>query len=494
MKKFLNKMRNPEDRKVFFTILGAKFIGLGIIYLAYKTIESCFGGTPLHADEIPAAANAIAAATPAINMINPINTMWTLIAAFLVFFMQSGFMMLEAGFARSRETVNILLEGIVDTCLCGMLFYAWGFAWMFGSGNGWIGNQYYFLQGIPETYGSSGIATLAFFLFQFAFADCTSTITSGAMVGRTSFLGDLAYSFIVSGFIYPILGHWAWGPDGWLTIIHPVAFRDFAGSTVIHTIGGLIALAGAVVLGPRIGRKFKRDGGGPMPGHDMTIAAVGTIILWFGWYGFNPGSTLSAMDLQGVARVAANTTLAACAGGLSALFFVYPRSKIWDCGMTCNGILAGLVAITAPCYWVSPAGAILIGIVAGILVVLGTDLLEYLRIDDPVGAVPVHGINGIWGTLALGLFATGQYGLPSTIGMDYSVSIKGLFYGGGANQLIAQIIGSGTISIVVLIAGFVLMYTVKAMGILRVSKKGELQGIDIHEHGGSAYPELPTSA
>src|SRR5205823_5442968 len=207
----------------------------------------------------------------------------------------------------------------------------------------------------------------------------------------------------VSGFIYPIVGHWAWGPDGWLVSMN---FHDFAGSTVVHTIGGFIALAGAIVLGPRLGRKFKRDGGGPMPGHNLTIAAVGGVILWFGWYGFNPGSTLSAMDAAGCARVATNTTLAACAGGLSALFFVFPRNKVWDAGMTVNGFLAGLVAITCPCYWVSPFGAIMIGAIAGVIVVLGIDLIEWLRVDDPVGAVPVHGICGIWGTLSLGLFAT----------------------------------------------------------------------------------------
>jgi Amt family ammonium transporter len=405
--------------------------------------------------------------------------------------MQAGFMFLEAGFARTRETVNVLLEGVVDTCMCGILFWAWGFAWMFGSGNGFIGNQYYFLHGIPETYGSTGIATLAFFLFQFAFADTCSTITSGAMLGRTGFWGDIWYSIGVSGFLYPIFGHWAWGPDGWLNNIHPAAFHDFAGSTVVHTIGGFIALAGAIVLGPRLGRKFKRDGGGPMPGHDMTIAAVGAVILWFGWYGFNPGSTLSAMDMQGIARVAANTTLAACAGGLAGLVFVYPRSKKWDCGMTLNGLLAGLVAITCPCYWVSPFGAIMIGLVAGILVVLGTDLLEYARIDDPCGAWPVHGLCGVWGTLSLGLFATGEFGAPTPTGADTSAGalVKGLFYGGGTDQLVAQLIGNAAIGVGVFIAALILMYAVKATGTLRVSKEIELEGLDIHEHGGVAYPE-----
>ncbi|HEY2733304.1 MAG TPA: hypothetical protein VGI70_04930, partial [Polyangiales bacterium] len=354
------------------------------------------------------------------------------------------------------------------------------------------GKQYFFLQGAPETYGSTGVPVLAFFLFQFAFADTCSTITSGAMVGRTGFVGDLLYSFGVSGFIYPILGHWAWGPDGWLNTIKPAAFHDFAGSTVVHTIGGMVALAGAIALGPRLGRTFKRDGGSMPPGHDMTIAAVGGVILWFGWYGFNPGSTLSGMDLQGCARVACNTTLAACGGGLSALAFIYPRNKVWDCGMTVNGFLAGLVAITCPCYWVSPLGAILIGAAAGGIVILGVDFMEWLRIDDPVGAVAVHGICGIWGTLSLGLFATGQYGLPTPTGADNSAAslVKGLFYGGGADQLIGQAIGSAAVTVASLGIGLILMYAVKATGTLRVSKDGEMEGLDIHEHGGPAYPEL----
>ncbi len=220
-------------------------------------------------------------------------------------------MFLEAGFARTREVSNVMISCIADTCLCALLFWAFGFAFMFGSGNGWIGHQYFFLHGAPTTYGSTGVAFLAFFLFQYAFADTCSTVTTGSMVGRTAFGGDLLYSVMVSGFIYPILGHWVWGPDGWLATMK-TPFHDFAGSTVVHSIGGFIALAGAIALGPRIGRKFKRDGGGMPPGHDMTIAAVGGVILWFGWYGFNPGSTLSAMDFEGIGRVAANTTLAAC--------------------------------------------------------------------------------------------------------------------------------------------------------------------------------------
>jgi Amt family ammonium transporter len=479
---FMQRIRQKDYRRLLGLIMAGKIAGVIIVLLAIKAITVYFF-TPAFADDAPAEPP---------PYVNPLNTMWTVMAAFLVFFMQAGFMMLEAGFARTRETVNVLLEGIVDTCLCGILFWAWGFAFMFGSGNGFIGHQYFFLQGTPDTYGSTGVAFLAYWLFQFAFADTCSTITSGAMVGRTGFIGDLLYSVGVSGFIYPIIGHWAWGPDGWLTTIKPIPFHDFAGSTVVHTIGGFIALAGAIALGPRLGRKFKRDGGAPMPGHDMTIAAVGGVILWFGWYGFNPGSTLSAMDAAGCGRVAANTTLAACAGGLSALAFMYPRNKVWDCGMTINGFLAGLVAITCPCYWVSPLGAVLLGAIAGVVCVLAVDLIEWLRLDDPVGAVAVHGACGIWGTLSLGLFACGKYGASGPTGPDNSAGsvVTGLFYGGGLDTLISQAIGSAAITAATFGSAMLLMYAVKATGTLRVSKEGELEGLDNHEHGGGAYPEI----
>ncbi len=527
MNKFITRMKDPKERRLFYAIFGGKLLGLALCFALIFGVSAYLASTKVQAQTPPAAtapatpATPAAAATPAAPAAaapataaapaapapvpdppycSPINTMWVLVTAFLVFFMQAGFMFLEAGFARERETINVLLEGIVDTCLCGILFYIWGFAWMFGHGNGWIGwgdtagHTWYCLQNLPDTYESTGVATLAFFLFQFAFADTCSTITSGAMLGRTGFWGDLWYSIGVSGFLYPIFGHWAWGPDGWLNSIpfwKAAPFHDFAGSTVVHTIGGMIALAGAIVLGPRLGRKFKRDGGGPMPYHNMTIASVGAVILWFGWYGFNPGSTLSAMDIQGVARVAANTTLAACSGGLAALFFVYPRSKKWDCGATVNGLLAGLVAITCPCYWVSPLGAILLGAVAGVIVILATDLLEYLRIDDPCGAWPVHGACGIWGTWSLGLFATGQFGVPTPTGADNSAGavVAGVFYGGGWNQFIAQIIGNTAIGLGVFVVAMILMYAVKATGTLRITKEGEIEGLDLHEHGGTAYPD-----
>jgi len=437
------------------------------------------------------------------DIVNPLNTVWTLLAAFLVFAMQVGFTMLEAGFCRSRETVNVLMECIVDTCLCGVLFFAFGFAFMFSHGNGLIGYHWFFLQGVPATYETTGVAFLAFWLFQFAFADTCSTITSGAMIGRTSFVGDLLYSVAVSGFIYPIIGHWAWGPDGFLATMGGegkflpslgTGFHDFAGSTVVHTIGGFIALAGAIALGPRLGRKFKRDGGGPMLPHDLTIAAVGGLILWFGWYGFNPGSTLSAMDFEGIGRVATNTTLAACAAGLTALAYAYVLSKKWDVSFTVNGFLAGLVAITCPCYWVSPVGAVILGGVAGVVVVLGVEFLEWLRVDDPIGAVPVHGFAGIWGTLSLGLFACGKYGATGPIAADTSAPLAGLFYGGGLTVLKAQEIGSFTITIATFAVSLAVMYFLKAIKLLRVSAEGEMYGLDLHEHGIPAYPEYVISS
>jgi Amt family ammonium transporter len=457
--------------------------------------------------------------------------------------MQAGFTMLEAGFCRSRETVNVLVECVFDTCLCGFLYYTWGYAFMFGQGNGFIGwhdpndvaggpvNKWFFLQNITATtlYGATGVPVLAHWVFQFAFADCASTICSGTMIGRTDFIGDILYSVCVSGFIYPIIGHWAWGPDGFLATMGwaggtaapspnkftnflphlGMQFHDFAGSTVVHSIGGWIALAGGIMLGPRIGRKFKRDGGGPMLPHDLVMGVIGGFILWFGWYGFNPGSTLSAMDFGGIARIAANTTLAACTAGMSAVFFIYLRTKKWDAGAITNGFLAGLVAITCPCYWVSPTGACILGAIAGIIVILGVDLLEYMRIDDPIGAWPVHGLCGIWGTLSLGLFATGEYnsGYSSATGIPtpavgsaaaangWTMPLEGLFYGAHSPKvLIAQCIGSLIICAATFTVAMLVFWVLNLFGRLRITKEGELEGLDLHEHGISAYPEYVISA
>jgi Amt family ammonium transporter len=476
---FRHNFADPAFRLRVYALVGGKFIGLALLL----TVMYAWIGSPIHAQAAPATP---AGPTPEMNAV---NTVWTLVAAFLVFCMQVGFVMLEAGFARSRESVNILVEGIVDTCICGVTFWAWGFAFMFEPGNGLIGHTGWLLKGLPEYYGTTGIPLLAFWVFQYAFADTCSTITSGAMIGRCGFIGDILYSIGVTGFIYPIIGHWAWGPDGWLAVMGPIPFHDFAGSTVVHSIGGAISLTGAIALGPRLGRVFKRDGGGPMLPHNIILGAVGGLILWFGWYGFNPGSTLSAMDTVGIGRVAFNTTLAACSAGLMALFYMYARTGTWDLSITTNGFLAGLVAITCPCYWVTPTGAFFIGVGAAIVCIWGIDLLEYLRIDDPIGAVPVHWVAGMWGTLSLGLFASGQFGAPSPTGADVSTVVKGLLYGGGTGVLIAQAIGVAAVNAATLAVSFALMYAVKATGTLRISREGELEGLDLHEHGTVAYPE-----
>jgi Amt family ammonium transporter len=490
------RLRDREWRRYGALLLTGKLMGMALILLAIMFINPSLLGLGAHAQS----------ADPVLkgnDIVNPINTAWTLIAAFLVFGMQVGFTMLEAGFCRSRETVNVLMECIIDTCLCGMLFYAWGFAFMFAHGNGWIGYHWFFLKDAPATYETTGVAFLAVWIFQFAFADTCSTITSGSMIGRTAFVGDLLYSVAVTGFIYPIIGHWTWGPDGFLATMGSAGnflpwvgtgFHDFAGSTVVHTIGGFISIAGAIVLGPRLGRRFKRDGGGPMLPHDLTIAASGGLLLWFGWYGFNPGSTLSAMDFVGIGRVAANTTLAACAAGITAMIAAYGMSKKWDVSYTVNGFLAGLVAITCPCYWVSPTGSVILGGVAGFVVVAGVELLEYLRIDDPIGAWPVHGLCGIWGTLSLGLFAAGKYGATGPFAPDNSAPLTGLFYGGGTQLLVAQAIGSGITTVATFSVAMVVMLAVNATGLLRLDAEGEMYGMDLTEHGIPAYPEYVLTA
>jgi ammonium transporter, Amt family len=488
----------PKNWKLGLTIFAGKMIGLILVIFAMMALPGLIGTPAMAADSYKVHETAV---------INTINTLWTLVAAFLVFGMQAGFVMLEAGFARKRETVNILVECILDTAICGISFYAIGYAFMFSHGNGFIGYHWFFLQGAPDTYEATGVAILAHWIFQFAFADTASTITSGAMIGRTSFRGDIIYSIGVTAIIYPIIGHWAWGPDGFLALMGTPGnflpaldqgFRDFAGSSVVHTIGGVVSLAGAIVLGPRIGRIFLRDDkirGGLPAAHNLPLAAVGAFLLWFGWYGFNPGSTLSAMDFQGIGRIAANTTLAACTGSLAALccaLWFGPFKGKFDTGFAVNGLLAGLVAITAPCYWVSPLGSIILGAIAGIIVFLGIYLMEYLRIDDPVGAVSVHGFNGIWGTLSLGLFASGQYGATGPAGADNSVPVTGLFYGGGWDVLKAQAIGSLTITLATFAVSMLLMLAVSKLPYpykLRVEAEGETGtgGIDVYEHGAEAY-------
>jgi Amt family ammonium transporter len=515
-----DRMKDPEWLRYGKLLIAGRFLGLAAlaaIIIVGSQLPDLLFGSPAFA-QAPAA-DPYAAIKPS-EHINAMNTGWVLLGAFLVFGMQAGFTMLEAGFCRSRETVNVLVECVFDTCVCGLLHWGWGFAFMFGAGNPFIGwhdpndatKSFIFMKdvNVGTLYGSTGVPVFAHYLFQFAFADCASTICSGAMVGRTRFIGDVIYSLGVSGFIYPIFGHWCWGPDGFLATMGSeghflsslgMNFHDFAGSTVVHSIGGWVAIAGAIMLGPRIGRKFKRDGGGPMPPHDLTIAVIGGLILWFGWYGFNPCSTLSIMDAAGVGRVAMNTTLAACTGGISAVFVMFFMIKKWDTGAIINGFLAGLVAITCPCYWVSDVGACCLGAVAGVLVIAGMELLEHLRIDDPVGAWPVHGLCGIWGTVSLGFFASGQYsavgsspfGVPNVVAKSPD-ALTGLFYGGGAKVLMAQCVGSLIVCAATFASAMVMFYALKAVNLLRVSAEGEMMGLDLDQHGAPAYPEYMIAA
>ncbi|MFH1771668.1 MAG: ammonium transporter [Candidatus Omnitrophota bacterium] len=399
-----------------------------------------------------------------------VDTLWVLIAAFLVFFMQAGFGMVEAGFIRAKNTCNILTKNFLDFCMASIGFFIFGYAIMFGRGNDFIGLSGWFLSGAES---AGGIPLHAFWLFQAAFCGAAATIVAGGMAERMKFSAYLIYSFIISAFIYPVAGHWVWG-GGWLA---KLGFFDFAGSTVVHAVGGFAALTGTIILKPRIG-KFNSDGTpNAIAGHSIPLASLGVFILWFGWFGFNPGSTLSVGDGSLIARVAINTNLSAAAGGIFAMATVWKLFGKPDLSVAMNGALAGLVAITAPCAFVEPLAAIIIGAIAGILVVLGVVFLDKLRIDDPVGAFPVHGINGVWGTLAVGLFGKQSLGLGN----------NGLFYGGGFNQFGIQFLGLTAVVIFVVTAMGGIFKLIQATVGLRVSREEELKGLDIGEHGMESY-------
>ncbi len=396
-----------------------------------------------------------------------INIVWTCIAAFLVFFMQAGFAMVETGFTRAKNAVNILMKNLMDFSVGSIAFFLVGFGLMFGETNGFFGTTLFGLSGV-ETGGGWN---WTFLIFQTVFAATAATIVSGAMAERTKFTGYLVYSVFISLFIYPIFGSWAWGGlldgGGWL---EKMGFLDFAGSTVVHSVGGWLALAGAIVLGPRIG-KYGPDGKPKaIMGHNIPIAALGVFILWFGWFGFNPGSTTTGDSSIGY--IAVTTNLSAAAGAIAAMMTAWVILKKPDASMALNGALAGLVAITAPCDGVSPMASIIIGIVGGVLVVLSVLFIDRtLKIDDPVGAVSVHGVCGLWGTLSCGLF-----------NME-----SGLFYGGGIKQLGVQALGAGAAFLWAFGLGLVLFFTIKATIGLRVSEEEESKGLDIGEHGMEAY-------
>jgi len=399
-----------------------------------------------------------------------IDTLWVLVTAFLVFFMQAGFGMVEAGFIRAKNTCNILTKNFLDYCMASIAFFVFGYAIMFGTGNAFMGKSGWFLVGAESP---SSVPLFAFLLFQTAFCGAAATIVAGGMAERMKFHAYMIYSFIISAFIYPIIGHWIWG-GGWLS---KVGFADFAGSTVVHTVGGFAALIGTIILKPRTG-KFNPDGtANAIPGHSIPLASLGVFILWFGWFGFNPGSTLSVGDGNLIGRVAVNTNIAAASGALAGLIMIWAISRKPDLSMVMNGSLAGLVAITAPCAYVEPWAAIVIGLIGGVIVVFGAALLDRLKIDDPVGAVPVHAMNGLWGTLSIGLFGEKALNLAN----------DGLFYGGGLKQLGIQALGAFSTIIFILITMGIVFKLIDIFIGLRVTPEEELKGLDIGEHGMESY-------
>ncbi len=401
-----------------------------------------------------------------------INTVWMLVCAFLVFFMQPGFAMLEVGFTRAKNAANILMKNLMDFSIGSLAYWAIGFGIMFGASRGGLfGTSGFFLSdGDPST--GDGMWKIAFWLFQVVFAATSATIVSGAMAERTKFKSYLIYCVFICAFIYPAVGHWVWG-GGWLSKLGMI---DFAGSAVVHSVGGWCALAGAIAVGPRLGKYGPNGQVNAIPGHNIPLAALGVFILWFGWFGFNAGSTTSGMNLS-IGVIAVTTNLAAAAGAVAAMIMVWIWHGKPDTSMTLNGALAGLVGITAPCANVSPSSAVIIGAVAGVLVVLAVEFVDrILKIDDPVGAISVHGVCGAWGTLAAGLFAQSKYG-----------GVDGLFFGGGFSQLGVQALGVVSIFAWSFICASVLFAVIKIVVGLRVSPEEELRGLDIEEHGIESY-------
>lgn len=391
---------------------------------------------------------------------------WTLVAAILVFFMQAGFAMVEAGFTRAKNSINILMKNLMDFSIGSLVFWAVGFGLMFGVSNtGWIGTSGFFLSGY-EPGGDPWV--LMFWIFQAVFAATAATIVSGAMAERTRFVGYMIYTVFITGLIYPVFGSWAWGGlldgGGWL---ENLGFIDFAGSTVVHSVGGWAALAGAIVLGPRMG-KYAKDGSiRPILGHNIPLAGLGVFILWMGWFGFNAGSTTAAST--DVALIAVNTALAASAGAVFAMLTSWIKFGKPEVSMSLNGALAGLVGITAGCANVSPASSIIIGAIAGVIVVMSVLFFENIKIDDPVGAVSVHGVNGAWGTLAAGIFNAG----------GTSASIIGV-----------QLLGIFAAFAWTFAAAFI-MFKLADMAVgLRVSEEEEREGLDFTEHAGTAYADF----
>jgi len=494
-----NDFQTPWSRRVVGRpFLRALLCGAGALALFAFLISPVLAqdATPAAApDPVKAAADAMG--TPKVMA----DTIWVMVTAMLVFWMNAGFACVESGLCRRKNAVNILSKNFVVFAISTVAFWVIGFGLMFSDGNPYIGKTGFFpsltpgnpdvdLSPLKGTEGYKGVFSslnwttvplAAKFFFQLVFAGTAATIVSGAVAERIKYSSFLIFSFVLVAIVYVVPGHWIWG-GGWLSA---AGFWDFAGSTVVHTCGGWAALAGILVLGPRIG-KYRTGGGvNPIPGHSMALASIGCFILWLGWFGFNPGSTMAA-DPVNMAHIALTTNMAAATGALGATIVSWILFKKPDLSMTLNGCLAGLVAITAPCAWVSMAGSFFIGLIAGTLVVLSVVGFDKLKIDDPVGALSVHLVNGLFGTLCVGLFASGSAPLMATPGTG--APALGLFYGGGLTQVLIQLKGMAAtgayVFVVSLVAWLVLKFTVG----IRVSPEEELEGLDVGEHGMEAYP------
>ena len=401
------------------------------------------------------------------QLINAIDTIWVAICGAIIFFMEGGFALLEAGFVRSKNAMSIIAKVIIDVTFGGIAFYIIGFGIAYGNSNGWFA----FDMGITTKDLGLGltVSNKLFWFIQLGFAIAAISIVSGAVAERMKIWSYAIYVFIFCAVMYPLVANWVWNPNGWLALR---GFNDFAGSAAVHAMGGFSALAAAIVLGPRIGKYRKNGEVNAIPGHNLPLAAIGAFILWFGWFGFNPGSTLGAVgNWELIGTVATNTFLASAAGGISTMFYTYFRYGQIDITMTINGVLAGLVAITAGCNVVGPNAAIIIGLIAGVLVDIAVLYIDKLKIDDPVGAIAVHGVNGFFGALAVGLFATDG----------------GLFFGGGTAMLATQALGVLVIGAFGFVFTFILMKIMQKTVGIRISKVEESAGIDAVSFGVEAY-------
>ncbi len=422
-----------------------------------------------------------------------LDTLWVLFTAMLVFFMNLGFAMVESGFARSKNTVNILSKNFIVFAVSSLGFLLLGWGLMFGDGNPFIGLKGLFFASGADNSPATGDAYVgvysaiswtnvpfwAKFFFQLVFCGTAATIVSGAVAERIKYIAFIVFSFVLTLLIYPIVGHWIWG-GGWLSTM---GFWDFAGSTVVHSVGGWAALAGIIVLGPRFG-KYTPDGKiHPIPGHNLSIATIGAFVLWLGWFGFNPGSTMAA-DPMAISHILMTTNTAAIVAVLTSTATSWILLGKPDLGMSINGCLAGLVAITASCAFVSVTSSIIIGAIAGIIVVLAVVFFDKAKLDDPVGATSVHLVNGVFGTICVGLFA--QDGIAGV------ATGNGLFFGGGFTLLGTQLLGIVSVAAFVFPASLLVWWALKKTMGIRVSLKEEIQGLDIGEHGNEAYPEFVT--